>query len=176
MDTGSVADWLGAIGSVGAVGAALYLHWQTVGERKAIEVSQSRSAALSMLASFRLASSEFEWTVHQLDDGKSPNELGTDEDQQTITVGRLVRFRKELLLSVQSIAALGPTAAIVQAAYAAVDKMVHDFEPYSFDIFPGDPVFVGERWPASDKLLRYAADLVKQACEALEKQVAFKQA
>ncbi|MEA9794539.1 hypothetical protein ACCQ23_05880 [Xanthomonas axonopodis pv. phyllanthi] len=176
MDTGSLADWLGAIGSVGAVGAALYLHWQTVGERKEIEASQSRSAALSMLAVFRAAAEEFEWTIHQLDDGKSPNELGTDEDQQAITVGRLIRFRKELLPFLQSMAALGSAAPIVQAAYAAVDKMVHDFEPYFFDIFPGDPVFIGERWPASEKVLRHAADLVQQACEALEKQVVLKHA
>lgn len=169
MDAGSFADWVAAVGSLSAVGASYYLHRQSVSERRQLERSQARSAAMILLPLFREANRDFAWTGRQLAAGWKPDNLGTDENRQTIDVGDLARHQRLLLAHVPTMALMGATSAVVQAAYVAIEKLADELGRYGVGADPDDWIYVGPAWPDTEAHFRYTETLVARATSEIER-------
>ncbi|WP_164162793.1 hypothetical protein U2S91_04315 [Stenotrophomonas maltophilia] len=172
MDVGNVADWVGVAGSLLAIAVSVGLHRSSVTARKEVEVAQAKSAALQILPLLRAASREFSFARQALKDGRSPDAVGKD-DSGPISVATLGQWESRLAQFLPTMAALGVNAHHVQRAFALIQSLHDDFYTYEEapDAMPGDPRFVGERWPETQALLFAATEALETSVAELQRTV-----
>jgi hypothetical protein len=171
MDTGSLTDWLSFAATVGGIGVSVWLHWLTVANRKAEDASRARAAALALYPAYRSITTDLEWAVAQLNEGRIPDDLGTDENQQDIDAGFLIARRPLLEANQSQLPLLGENADPVFRAHYAVEDVLSELGNYTAEA-EGWPRFTGEGWNSTEAKLRYASAQARIATDVLHRVVA----
>ncbi|MCU0996844.1 hypothetical protein [Stenotrophomonas maltophilia] len=157
MQETNLADWLSAVGSVGAVIVSVGLFYASQRDRLQSERAQARNAALLVLPQFRNAASTLTWTLDRVVNGYDPRNLGSDEDGR-IELGFLRRSFAVFEPVLPAIGILGVSAPATQQAFHLFRKLRDDVDSYYDDDFPQDAVaaFDGDAWAETQDLLKKA--------------------
>ena len=169
MESGNVADWVSAIGSLLAVGVSVGLYAASQADRRASDASNARNAALMVLPHFRDAERSLTWSLEQLQSGKNPSSIGVDESGANISIGHLRREFGRFSACLPAIAQLGAAVRDAQVAFQHYRELSEDLEGYEQqDVWPGDRITYDlPGWTKTYDLLRQAEERVRKAVSAI---------
>ncbi len=168
MQETNLADWLSAIGSVGAVIVSVGLFRASERNRRLSERAEARNAALLVLPRFSDAARTLTWTLDRIVNGHDPRNLGSDESGK-IELGYLRASFLEFEAVLPAIGILGVSAPATQHAFHLFRKLRDDVDGYYDDDFPQSAVvaFKGEAWAETQELLRNAEANMRSAIEQM---------
>ncbi|KGM22467.1 hypothetical protein LI87_0116600 [Stenotrophomonas maltophilia] len=165
MELGSVADWVSGAGSMVGVAVSVWLFFRSQRDTRAAAAATARNAALVVLPEFKKAERTLTWALTQLDGGRKPGFIGTDESGEDFGVGYLRERFADLEKVLPSIGLLGAAGHAAQSAYYHFRELSEDLGEYiAPDHWFDDPVtYEGEAWVATYALLKRTQEKMQRA-------------
>jgi hypothetical protein len=165
MELGNVADWVSGAGSLLGVAVSVWLFFRSQRDARAAAAATARNAALAVLPEFKKAKRTLTWALEQLDCGRKPGFIGTNESGVDFGVEYLCQRFTELEKVLPSIGMLGAAGHAAQSAYYHFRELSEDLGEYiGPDHWDNDPViYEGEAWVATYALLKRTQEKMQRA-------------
>lgn len=165
MELGNVADWVSGAGSLLGVAVSVWLFFRSQRDSRAATAATARNAALAVLPELKKAERTLNWALGQLDGGRKPSFIGTDESGEGFGIGYLRGRFDNLEKVLPSIGQLGSAGHAAQSAFHYFRELSEDLSEYvAPDHWFDDPViYEGEAWVATYALLRRTQKKMQRA-------------
>lgn len=158
------AAWVQSLGALLALFVAILLNRADARERGKERLDRARSAAVALSPFVARIADGLAWALQQRDKGERPDNIGTSEDQQTISVGDEARISIEFKAAFSLTSQLASAAKPTQQLYYELERFRGYLNSVTDD--SGDPDEQGYHQQFHEDIWRRVAMLQTSALAA----------